>query len=273
MTRSVSRIRAQKRERKRDRRRMRRSIDLDSQRRAGRIVDDALTLAGVMLLTGDDRLTTGEIDAALEHLVLAEGGVPSNKGYRGNGPYPYPSATCISPNEVVVHGIPGDRKLVLGDVVTVDLGVTVDGMHADAARTWAVGDVMSREDLELIDVCRGALDRAMSVLRPGVRVGEISHAIQSHVEGNGLSVVREFTGHGIGRRYHDEPSIPNYLRASAGPEIREGQVLAIEPIVVAGSPEIRVLEDGWTVITVDGSRSAQFEHTVLVTDDGNEVLT
>jgi len=180
---------------------------------------------------------------------------------------------CVSINEEVVHGIPSvHRRIKEGDIVGLDLGCIVEGYYADCAFTLAVGDVPANVQ-ELLDVTRGSLDRAIAVCWPGRRLSDVSHAVQSHVESHGLSVVRAFVGHGIGRALHEEPQVPNFGEAGRGPELRAGMVMAIEPMVTMGSWEVRILDDGWTAVTADGSLSAHFEHTIAVTADGPEILT
>jgi methionyl aminopeptidase len=212
-------------------------------------------------------VTTVALDALAEERIREAGGVPAFKGYQG-----YPATICSSVNDQVVHGIPSSRALREGDIVSIDLGVRLNGFFGDSAVTVPVGAV-SEQAARLIRVTEESLWRAIRVVRPGARVSDIGHAVQTFVEGHGFSVVREFVGHGIGEALHEEPQIPNYGEAGHGPRLAPGMVLAIEPMVNAGSPQVRVLKDGWTAVAKDGSLSAHFEHTVAVTGDGVEVLS
>ncbi len=212
-------------------------------------------------------VTTRELDALAERRIREAGARPAFKGYRG-----YPATLCASVNEQVVHGIPSDRRLVEGDIVSLDMGVVLDGFYGDAAVTVGVGRI-SDEAARLLRVTEAALAEAIGCVRVGARVSDISHAIQRVVEGQGFSVVREFVGHGIGTQLHEEPQIPNYGEPGRGPRLAEGMVLAIEPMVNAGRPGVKVLADGWTAVTKDGSLSAHFEHTVAVTANGPRILT
>jgi methionyl aminopeptidase len=233
-------------------------------RESSEIVAEALDLAGSLVAPG---VATKDLDREVEALILRRGGVPSFKGYRG-----FPASICASVNDEVVHGIPSDRRLAAGDIVSVDVGVLKNGYHGDAARTFAVGPA-SAEAERLMTATREALERGLAAARAGNRVGDISHAVQSHVEANGMSVVRALVGHGIGRQMHEEPPVPNFGRPGTGPGIRAGMVFAIEPMVNAGGWEVVTLEDGWTIVTRDHSLSAHFEHTVAVTGDGPVVLS
>ena len=212
-------------------------------------------------------VTAQELDTVAETRVREAGAVPAFKGYHG-----YPATLCVSINDAVVHGIPSPRELVEGDVVSLDMGVVLDGYYGDAALTVGVGTI-SDEAAELLAVTRDALNLAIDRARVGGRVSDLGHAVQHHVESCGFSVVREFVGHGIGTRLHEEPQIPNYGRPGCGPYLKEGMVLAIEPMVNAGRPAVRVLDDGWTAVTVDGSLSAHFEHSVAVSKDGPVILS
>ena len=212
-------------------------------------------------------VTTAELDAAVEARVRAAGGTPAFKGYRG-----YPATLCASVNDEVVHGIPSGRKLASGDLVSLDVGVLLDGYYGDSAITLGIGTI-SEEAAALLRVTQEALELGIAQARVGARVSDIGHAVQRHVEEHGFSVVREFVGHGIGTKLHEEPQIPNYGEPGRGPRLAEGMVLAIEPMVNVGKAAVRVLADGWTAVTRDGSLSAHFEHTVAVTGDGPEVLT
>ena len=213
-------------------------------------------------------VTTAELDALAEKLVREAGAVPAFKGYRG-----YPATLCASVNEEVVHGIPSAaRALRTGDIVSLDIGAKLGGFYGDAAITVPVGRVPAETE-DLLRVTRESLERAIGQVRVGGRVSDIGHAVQAWVEAHGFSVVREFVGHGIGERLHEEPQVPNYGPAGRGPKLVEGMVLAIEPMVAMGRPDVKVLRDGWTAVTKDGSLAAHFEHTVAVTAAGPLVLT
>jgi methionyl aminopeptidase len=212
-------------------------------------------------------VTTGELDALAEDRIRAAGGEPAFKGYHG-----FPASICASVNEEVIHGIPSQRELVEGDIISIDLGAVVDGFYGDSAVTVPVGRV-SEEAAALLRVTEEALHLAIARVRVGGRISDLGQAVQAHVERHGFSVVREFVGHGIGTRLHEEPQIPNYGPAGRGPRLAEGMVLAIEPMVNVGKPAVRVLSDGWTAVTKDGQLSAHFEHTVAVTVAGPLVLT
>lgn len=213
-------------------------------------------------------ISTYELDEIAFKTIKSENAKPAFLGYRG-----YPATTCISVNEEVIHGIP-DRKKILkeGDIVSIDVGAIYEGFYGDAAITVPVGNI-KKEHQKLIDVTRKALEIALSVVRNGVFLGDVSFAIQEFVESNGMNVVRDFTGHGIGRNLHEEPSIPNFGKKGTGPMLRTGMTLAIEPMVCLGESKVRFLKDGWTVVTEDGSYSAHFEHTICVTDSGCEILS
>ena len=213
-------------------------------------------------------LSTLEIDEDVEAFIRGRGALPAFKGYRG-----FPATVCISINEEVVHGIPSaHRRIKEGDIVGLDLGCIVEGYYADCAFTLAIGDVPPKVQ-QLLDVTRESLDAAITECRAGRRLSDVSHAVQAHVERHGFSVVRAFVGHGIGRALHEDPQIPNFGDPGRGPQLRPGMVLAIEPMVTMGSWEVKVLDDGWTAVTRDGSLAAHFEHTVAVTEDDPEVLT
>ena len=211
--------------------------------------------------------TTAGLDIEAERLVREAGAQPAFKGYRG-----FPATICASRNHEVVHGIPSAQPLLEGDILSIDMGVKLHGFFGDSAVTVAVGAI-NAEAQRLLDVTEAALYRGIEAVRPGARVSDIGHAVQQYVEAQGFTVVREFVGHGIGTRLHEEPQIPNYGPAGRGPRLAEGMVLAIEPMVNAGRAAVRVLSDGWTAVTVDGKLSAHFEHTVAVTADGAEILT
>ena len=234
-------------------------------REAGRVLVQAMRLCREMAKPG---VSTLEIDGEVEHLIRQAGAKPAFKGYRG-----FPATICASINEEVVHGIPAaHRRLKEGDVVGLDLGAIVDGYYADAAITLPVGEVPP-EVQRLLDVTRESLDLAIAQSRPASRLGDISAAVQRHVEAAGFGVVRAFVGHGIGRELHEDPQIPNFGEPGKGPVLRPGMVLAIEPMVTMGHWGVRVLPDHWTAVTEDGSLAAHFEHTVAVTESGPDVLT
>jgi methionyl aminopeptidase len=243
---------------------VRRPEEIAKIRESARIVAEALDLAESLVAPG---VRTADIDHKIHELIRAKGATPSFLGYHG-----YPASTCISVNEQVVHGIPGDRVLREGDIVGVDIGAFLDGWHGDGARTFAVGAI-DEEARRLLVVTQEALAAGIAAIRPDVRLGVISHAVQSRAESNGFSVVRDLVGHGIGRKMHEEPQVPNFGPAESGPVIREGMVLAIEPMVNQGGWEVSTLKDQWTVVTRDGKLSAHFEHTVAITADGAEILT
>ncbi len=217
-------------------------------------------------------ITTRELDRYAEKAIAQRGVVSSFKGYDPHGLPRYPAVLCVSVNDEIVHGIPGQRELEEGDIVGLDFGVSVDGYHGDSAVTLPVGRIDS-EAQRLLDTTREALWRGVEQMVPGNRLSDIGHAIQSLAEEAGYSVVRVFAGHGIGRRLHEPPWVPNYGKPGRGPRLVPGMVLAIEPMVDAGRPDVRMLDDEWTAVTADGSLSAHFEHTILITEDGPEALT
>jgi len=212
-------------------------------------------------------VTTGDLDALAESQIRAGGGEPAFKGYHG-----FPATICASVNEEVIHGIPSQRELVEGDVISIDLGAVLDGFYGDSAITVPVGRVSERA-AELLRVTEESLHRAIAQVKVGARISDLGHAVQQHVERHGFSVVREFVGHGIGSRLHEDPQIPNYGVPGRGPRLAEGMVLAIEPMVNMGQPAVRVLSDHWTAVTKDGQLSAHFEHTVAVTAGEPWILT
>ena len=212
-------------------------------------------------------VTTQDLDVVAEAKVREVGAVPAFKGYQG-----YPATLCASINDAIVHGIPSTRPLAEGDIVSLDMGVVLDGFYGDSALTVGIGSI-SEQAATLLRVTQEALDRAIDRTRVGGRVSDLGDAVQRHVEANGFSVVREFVGHGIGTQLHEEPQIPNYGEPGRGPRLLEGMVLAIEPMVSAGAPGMRVLDDGWTAVTRDGSLSAHFEHSVAVTKEGPVILS
>ena len=234
-------------------------------RAAGKILAEVKERLKAMVRPG---ISTHQIDADVEAFILSQGARSAFKGYRG-----FPATVCTSINEEVVHGIPSaSRKLRDGDIIGMDLGCIVDGYYADCAISLAVGRVPARVQ-ELLDVTRESLDKAIVQCRVGNRVGDVSHAVQSHCESHGFSVVRAFVGHGIGRALHEEPQVPNFGEPGRGILLKAGMILAIEPMVTMGSWEVRVLEDRWTAVTVDSSWAAHFEDTIAVTEHGPDVLT
>jgi len=236
---------------------------------------DAMAAAGDILVRTMDLLagkvrpgvTTRELDSAAEKFIRSQGATHAFKGYRG-----FPGSICASPNHMVVHGIPGKFKLHKGDILSVDIGVVKDGWVADAARTFAVGEI-SPVASRLLAVTEEALFHAVEQCRPGNRLGDVSHAVQAHVEANDFAIVRSLVGHGIGRNMHEEPQIPNYGPAGRGIVLEEGMVLAVEPMVTAGRHMVRMGDDGWAIYSQDGSLAAHFEFTVAITPDGPRVLT
>jgi methionyl aminopeptidase len=212
-------------------------------------------------------VTTAELDAAAEKFIRSQGGTPAFKGYRG-----FPGSICASPNSMVVHGIPGPYELKRGDILSIDVGVIKDGWVADAAMTVPVGAVVP-EATKLLDVTKASLFAGIEQMRPGSHLGDVSAAVQHAVESEGLSVIRTLVGHGIGREMHEEPQVPNFGEAGKGPELEEGMVLAIEPMVNVGGPLVRMDDDGWSVFSEDGSLAAHFEFTVAVTAEGPRILT
>jgi methionyl aminopeptidase len=238
--------------------------EIDTMARAGKVVADAIALLEEHVQPG---ITTGELDAIADEYIRAQGGVPTFKGYRG-----YPAATCLSPNDMVVHGIPGKVKLEDGDILSVDVGVTLDGFVADSAWTFPVGAI-SAEAQRLLEICEAALEAGIAQATLGNHIGDISRAVQEATEAAGFSVIRSLVGHGVGRSMHEDPQVPNFVTSSSGPELREGMTIAIEPMITAGGPDVYVHEDEWSISTLDGSLAAHFEHTVAVTESGPRVLT
>lgn len=238
--------------------------EIELLRIAGSIVYDTHQYLKDKILPG---VTTKEIDALAEKYIRSRGATPSFKGYEG-----FPCATCISINEQVVHGIPGKRKLKNGDIVSIDIGACYKGYHGDSAWTYKVGEIS--KDLEyLMEHTEKSLYAGLAQVKPGNRIGDISHAIQLYAEEHHLGVVKELVGHGVGTSVHEDPEVPNYGMASTGPVLKEGMVLAIEPMLTLGSPNIVVLDDDWTIETEDYSPAAHYEHTIAVTKDGYQILT
>jgi methionyl aminopeptidase len=241
------------------------TAELERMRTAGRLVGDVLTQVAARVAPG---VSTADLDELAEKLIADAGATPAFKGYHG-----YPATICASINDEVIHGIPSARRVLNeGDIISIDIGASIDGYYGDSAVTLPVGQV-SEEAATLLRVTDEALHKAIERVRAGGRVSDIGHAVQRHVEAYGFSVVREFVGHGIGQRMHEEPQVPNYGEPGRGPRLAEGMVLAIEPMVNAGKPAVKVLADGWTAVTRDRSLSAHFEHTVAVTADGPWILT
>jgi methionyl aminopeptidase len=239
--------------------------ELNLMRKAGAIVARILDDMAQMAAPG---LSTGEIDRFAESRIKELGAKPAFKGYNG-----FPACVCISVNQEVVHGIPSNKRILKdGDIVGIDFGVIYDGWYGDSARTVAVGKI-TPEAQKLLEVTQESLNRGIAQCRDGNRVFDIGHAVQNYVENFGYGVVREFVGHGIGRALHEDPQVPNYGPKGKGPALKVGMVLAIEPMINAGSHEVKVLKDGWTAVTTDNSLSAHFEHTVAITPNGPEILT
>ncbi len=244
---------------------VRKSADeIDTMARAGRVVAETLALMGETIRPG---ISTRELDDLAEELIRSRGGVPTFKGYRG-----FPASICASPNDMVVHGIPGGYRVGEGDLLTVDVGVTLEGFVADSAYTFAVGEV-GEEAERLLAVCQAALAAGIAEARDGNHVGDISAAVQRVTEEAGFSVIKSLVGHGVGRSMHEEPQVPNYGRPGRGPKLATGMTIAIEPMITAGGEEVAVADDDWSISTVDGSLSAHFEHTVAVTENGPRILT
>ncbi len=242
--------------------------EIEKMGRASRIVAEVLQALRHQIKPG---VTTEELDRFAEKFILERGGKPAFKGYQVRNKI-YQHTLCVSVNEEVVHGIPGRRVLKEGDIAGLDVGVVVDGYYGDAAMTVPVGAVLD-ETRRLLQVTEEALHKGIAQAVVGKRISDISHAVQSHAEGANFSVVTEFVGHGIGRRLHEEPQVPNYGEPGKGPRLKPGMTLAIEPMVNMGRPETKLLADGWTAVTRDGSLSAHFEHTIVVTEAGPRILT
>jgi methionyl aminopeptidase len=240
------------------------AAEIEGMARAGALVADTLAFVAEHLEPGVSML---ELDRIAEEHLRAQGGIPTSKGYRG-----FPAALCISPNSMVVHGIPTDYRAREGDLISIDLGVTLDGLVADSAVTCGVGEI-DAEAQRLLDVCQEALAAGIAEARVGNHLSDISHAIQTVVEDAGFSVIRSLVGHGVGRSYHEDPQIPNYGAPGRGPVLQEGMTLAIEPMITAGGPDVYVHDDEWSISSVDESLAAHFEHTVALTPDGPRILT
>jgi methionyl aminopeptidase len=240
--------------------------EIEKMRRSGQVVREVLEHVRQLVKPG---ATTQDLENAAAAKIEELGAKPAFKGYRG-----YPCVLCTSVNEEVVHGIPSaSRVLRDGDIVSIDTGVIIDGYYGDSAITVAVGEKVAPRTKRLLEVTQASLKRGIEAIRPGATLGDVGAAVQEVVEAGGFSVVREFVGHGIGTRLHEDPQVPNYGRRGQGQKLREGMVIAIEPMVNAGKPDVQVLSDGWTAVTQDGSLSAHFEHTVAVTAEGATILT
>jgi len=238
--------------------------EIERMARAGEVVADVLALLGERARPG---VTTEELDALADEFIRSHGGTPTFKGYRG-----YPASICTSPNDMVVHGIPGLYALSDGDVLSVDVGVTLDGFVADSAYTFPIGDI-SPEAERLLEGCKAALAAGIDQCRPGNRLSDISHAIQVVTEEHGYSVVRSLVGHGVGRSMHEEPQIPNFGEPGRGPQLSAGMTFAIEPMINAGGPDVVIHDDEWSISSSDASLSAHFEHTIVITEDEPRILT
>jgi methionyl aminopeptidase len=232
--------------------------------RAGRVVAETLALLADHVRPG---VTTEELDAVAEEFIRSQGGVPTFKGYRG-----YPASICASPNDMVVHGIPGAYALADGDILSIDVGVTLGGFVADSAYTFPVGEI-SADAERLLEVCQAALEAGVAQCRPGRRLSDISHAVQTITEEAGFAVIRSLVGHGVGRAMHEDPQIPNFGAPGRGPLLAEGMTFAIEPMITAGDADVVVHDDEWSISTRDGSLAAHFEHTVAITEAGPQILT
>ena len=232
--------------------------------RAGALVAETISHVGERLERG---ITLLELDRVADRFIRSHGGVPTSQGYKG-----YPRAICISTNDVVVHGIPDETVVEEGDVVTIDVGVTLDGAIADSAYTFGVGSI-DAESQRLLDTCQDALAAGIAEARLGNRIGDISHAVQTVVEEAGFSVVKSLVGHGVGRHYHEDPHVPNFGEPGRGPKLSEGMTIAIEPMITSGAESVWLARDGWTISTTDGSRAAHFEHTVAILPGGPRILT
>jgi methionyl aminopeptidase len=238
--------------------------EIDRMARAGEVLVATLDMLEGKIRAG---VTTAELDAAAERFIRSRGATPTFKGYRG-----FPGSICASPNAMVVHGIPGFYALASGDVISIDVGVTLEGWVADAARTFPVGEI-DQTAQNLLAATRASLDAGVEQCQPGNRMGDLSRAIQRVAEGAGLSVIRSLVGHGIGRSMHEDPQVPNYGRPGKGPLLEEGMVLAVEPMTTAGRAGVRVAGDGWAIFSQDGSPAAHFEFTIAITADGPRILT
>jgi methionyl aminopeptidase len=240
------------------------AAEIEGMAQAGALVAETIAVVAESIQPG---VSTAELDRIGEEFIYEHGGVPTSKGYRG-----FPAALCISPNSMVVHGIPGSYEVKEGDVVSVDVGITLDGLIADSAATFAVGEV-DPEVRRLLEVCEEARDAGIAQARVGNHVGDISAAVQGVVEDAGFAVVRSLVGHGVGRSYHEDPQVPNFGEPGRGPLLQPGITIAIEPMITAGRPDVYLHDDDWSISTVDGSFAAHFEHTVAILEDGPRILT
>ena len=238
--------------------------DFAGMRRAGKLAAETLDMITAHVRPG---ISTGEIDKLCHDYMVERGAIPATLGYRG-----YTKSSCTSVNHVVCHGIPGDRVLVDGDIINIDVTVILDGWHGDSSRMYVAGEASTKAKL-LMDVTYEAMMKGIAAIRPGATLGDIGHAIQVHVEKHRFSVVRDFCGHGIGRHFHEPPNILHFGRPGEGPKLKPGMFFTVEPMVNAGRPEVKILDDGWTAVTRDRSLSAQFGHMVAVTDNGVEIFT
>ena len=238
--------------------------DFAGMRRAGKLAAETLDMITAHVRPG---ISTGEIDKLCHDYMVERGAIPATLGYRG-----YTKSSCTSVNHVVCHGIPGDRVLVDGDIINIDVTVILDGWHGDSSRMYVAGEASTKAKL-LMDVTYEAMMKGIAAIRPGATLGDIGHAIQVHVEKHRFSVVRDFCGHGIGRHFHEPPNILHFGRPGEGPKLKPGMFFTVEPMVNAGRPEVKILDDGWTAVPRDRSLSAQFEHMVAVTDNGVEIFT
>ena len=247
---------------------IKRASEIERMRSAGRILATILEVLRAELRPG---VTTGDLDVIAERMIHEAGAVPSFKGYGSNPPFP--GSICSSINDEVVHGIPSPRRRIAdGDVVSIDIGCILDGWHADCARTWTIGTV-PQAVTDLIDATRRGMEAGIAAARPGNRLGDVGHAIETVAAGRAYGIVRPFVGHGIGQSMHEEPQVPNYGRPGTGLQIEAGMCFAIEPMFTLGGDEVAVLDDGWTVVTADGSLAAHFENTIAIGKTGPEVLT
>jgi methionyl aminopeptidase len=244
--------------------RLKSAAEIEGMARAGVLVAETIALMGEHIRPG---VATGELDRFAEEFIRSRGGIPTSKGYRG-----FPAATCISPNSMVVHGIPGAYRIEEGDLISVDVGITLDGLIADSAYTFGVGEITEKAR-RLLETCQEARDAGIEQAQPGNHVGDISYAVQTVVEGGGFSVVRALVGHGVGRSYHEDPQIPNFGQPGRGPLLQVGMTIAIEPMITAGGAGVYVHDDDWSISTDDGSLAAHFEHTVAILEDGPRILT
>lgn len=238
--------------------------EIEVMRRAGRVVARTLDLVGRVIKPG---MTTAELDALIEEFIRSEGAIPGFKNYQG-----YPGSACVSIDDEVVHGIPGKRVIKEGEIVSVDVGSIVDEFYGDSARTFAIGEI-SPEKAKLMEYTQKALMAGIDKARKDNKLGAISEAVQKVAESQGYGVVRQLVGHGIGRKMHEEPQVPNFGSSNEGPVLKTGMVIAIEPMINMGTYEVKTMPDGWTVVTADSQPSAHFEHTVAITDNGPDILT